>query len=332
MKSAVIHTVGPSSNLQVASVDRPSISDHQVLVKIDVSAVNPIDTYIRSGAVAVELPTPWIPGCDFAGTVEQCGSSVSDLQPGQRVWGSNQGLFGNQGTLAEYAAVDQQWVYQCPEGIESETCAASALTGITAHLGLFLHANLQSGETVYVNGGTGGVGSMVVQLAKAAGAKVICTAGSDEKCRLAQELGADVTINYRNQNVADALQQYQGKIDVWFETLRHPDPATTIPLMAKRGRYVVMAGREAKPEFPIGPFYVKDLRMIGFAMFNASADEQRTCADTINRLLANGQLKPLIGARFSLDEAAKAHQLQEDSTVNSTAQLSGKIIVQVASD
>lgn len=327
MKAAVIHAVGPASNLKIEDLDVPLISDHQVLVKVDAAAVNPIDTYLRSGVVSVDLPDPWIPGCDFAGTVERCGSAVTDLQPGQRVWGSNQGLSGQQGTLAEYVAADQQWVYSCPDAVAPELCAAASLTGITAHLGLFLHANLQSGETVFVNGGTGGVGSMVIQLAKCAGAHVITTAGSDEKCQLAIGLGADVAINYRSQDVARELQPYEGKIDVWFETLRQPNPALTIPLMVKRGRYVVMAGRDAKPQFPIGPFYVKDLRLVGFAMFNASSEEQRACAHDINKLLATGQLKPVIGATFPLEESANAHQLQEDATLNSSANLVGKIIV-----
>lgn len=329
MKAAVIHTPGPAACLTVEEIETPVITDHQVLVKIEASAVNPIDTYMRSGTVAVDLPDPWIPGCDFAGVVHECGDAVTSFKAGQKVWGSNQGLFGHQGTLAEFSAVDEHWLYNRPEGVSAEVCAAAALTGITAHLGLFQHANLKAAETVFVNGGTGGVGSMVVQLAKSVGARVITTAGSDEKCQLASDLGADVVINYRSQDVAAAIEAEGGNINVWFETLRSPNPALTIPLMAKRGRYVVMAGREAQPEFPIGPFYVKDLSMLGFAMFNATPEEQRVCAEDINRLLANGKLKPIIGATFPLDEAATAHQLQEDATLNSSATLTGKIVVKI---
>lgn len=329
MKAAVIHAPGPAACLNIEQVETPAIKDHQVLVKIEAAAVNPIDTYIRSGAVAVDLPNPWIPGCDFAGIIEECGTAVTEFAVGQKVWGSNQGLFGNQGTLAEFVAVDQHWLYLRPDQVSAEICAAAALTGITAHLGLFQHANLQAAETVFVNGGTGGVGSMVVQLAKSIGAKVITTAGSDEKCQLAADLGADVTINYRTQNVAEAIEAQGNKINVWFETLRNPNPAITIPLMAKRGRYVVMAGREAKPEFPIGPFYVKNLSMLGFAMFNATPDEQRICADDINQLLTSGKLRPIIGATFPLQEAAAAHQRQEDATLNSSSTLTGKIVVKM---
>ncbi|MEP3477959.1 MAG: NADPH:quinone reductase [Fuerstiella sp.] len=329
MQAAVIHAPGPAACLSIEQVEIPSIQDHQVLVKVETSAVNPIDTYLRSGVVAADLPDPWIPGCDFAGIITECGAAVTNFSVGQKVWGSNQGLFGNQGTLAEFVAVDEQWLYHRPDHVSAEICAATSLTGITAHLGLFQHAKLRATETVFVNGGTGGVGSMVVQLAKSVGAKVITTARSDQKCQLASQLGADLAINYRPQDVAAAIESKGNEIDVWFETLRNPNPTVTIPLMARKGRYVVMAGRDAQPEFPIGPFYVKNLSMLGFAMFNATAEEQRTCANDINRLLANGQLKPIIGATFSLQEAAQAHQLQEDATLTSLATFSGKIVVKI---
>jgi NADPH:quinone reductase len=270
-------------------------------------------------------------GSDIAGTVTAVGSKVTRFQVGDRVWGSNQGLAGRQGTFAELSAIDECWLYPIPAGVSEQAAAAAALTGITAHLGLHLHAGLQAGEVVFVNGGTGGVGSAVVQLAKAAGATVITTVGSTDKVELAKQLQADHVIHYRQQDVFAELQHnilpVTGPIDVWFETLRTPNPDRTFPLLAKRGRYVLMAGRDARPEFPVGPFYVSDLRAIGFAMFNASADEQRSAAEELNRLLQNGQLKPLIGAEFALSATAAAHQLQEDNTLAGAGTLSGKIVL-----
>jgi NADPH2:quinone reductase len=217
------------------------------------------------------------------------------------------------------------------EGVSEQAAAATALTGITAHLGLHLHGNLQAGEVVFVNGGTGGVGSAVVQLAKAAGATVITTVGSADKYELAKQLQADHIIQYREQDLYAELQNQiipqTGPINLWFETLRTPNPDSTFPVLARRGRYILMAGRDARPEFPVGSFYVKDLRAIGFAMFNASPDEQRAAAEDLNRLLQSGQLKPLIGAEFALSEAAAAHQLQEDNTLAGAGTLSGKIVL-----
>lgn len=311
-------------------MDDPEISARQVLIRTQAVAVNPIDAYIRGGTVKLELPTPYIIGCDIAGTVVAVGSEVTRFQPGDRVWGSNQGLSGRQGTFSELAAVDECWLYPTPVNVPEEDAAAIALTGITAHLGLHLHGRLAAGEIVFVNGGTGGVGSAVVQLAKAAGATVITTVGSEQKATTAKSLGADFVINYRTDDVAESIRDITmqtGQINLWFETLRNPNPDVTIPLMAKRGRYVLMAGRDARPEFPVGAFYVNDLRAIGFAMFNASADEQQHCADEINQLLSSQQLKPLIGARYPLSEAAQAHQLLEENTLHGSGTLSGKIVL-----
>jgi NADPH2:quinone reductase len=330
MKAACLRGVGGPEVLRYEDVVRPEVGRGEVLVRTGAVSVNPIDTYVRSGAVKFALPTPWVVGCDVAGTVELVGEGCDRFRPGDRVWGSNQGLFGRQGTFAEYCAIDEQWLYPLPDVVSFETAAAGALVGITAHLGLFLHAGLKAGEVVFVAGGTGGVGSAVVQLAKAAGAMVITTAGSAEKADLCRQLGADHVIEYRTEEMDRRLQEItalMGPIQVWFETLRTPSLERCIPLMAMRGRIILMAGRDARPVFPVGPFYVKDLRAIGFAMFNASAGEQREAAEELNRFLSSGHWKPLIGARMTLDQAAEAHRLQEANTLHSAGTLTGKIVL-----
>lgn len=330
MKAAFITQTGPPSVIRYDEIDTPTPGDGQVLVRMSAVAVNPIDTYIRSGLVDLPLPDRYIIGSDVAGTIEAVGNGVQELHPGDRVWASNQGLSGRQGTFSEFVVIDQDWVYRTPDNVSDETAAAVALVGITAHLGLHLHAGLKEGEVVFVNGGTGGVGSSVVQLASAAGARVITTVGSDEKQVLACELGADVAINYRTEDVQQSITaatSKMGLINVWFETLRNASPETTFPHLAKRGRYVLMAGRDARPVFPVGPFYVNDLRAVGFAMFNADANEQRASAQDLNRLMSDGRLKALIGARFKLCDAAAAHELQEQNTLQGTGTLSGKIVL-----
>ena len=192
-----------------------------MLVKVEAVAVNPVDTYIRAGMYPIDLPQPFMIGCDLAGVVEAVGPEVTKYQAGDRVWGSNQGLLGRQGTFAEYAAVDECWLYPTPEEVSDQDAAAIALVGITAHLGLFREAQLKVGENVFINGGTGGVGSCVIQMARAVGARVIATAGSDEKVRICRELGANVAVNYKTDDVDAALGKF-GAIDVWFETLARP--------------------------------------------------------------------------------------------------------------
>ncbi len=332
MKAAYITQKGDPEILQVGELPKPDPGEHQVLVKIDAVSVNPIDTYIRSGAVPLEIEFPYIVGCDLAGVVEYCGEKATRFQPGDRVWGSNQSLSGRPGTFAEYVAVDECWLYPIPDSMTEKQAAAGALVGITAHLGLFLHGGLQEGETVFVNGGTGGVGSSVVQLARATGATVITTAGNEEKQDACRELGADFALNYNDEEFETKLAEIaesQGGIDLWFETLRKPTLERTIALMAHRGRIVLMAGRTAHPQFPVGAFYAKDLRAIGFAMFNATPDEQEDCAVELNVMFEKGEWTPRIGKVMSLDQVAEAHQLQEDNTLNLQGSLSGKIVLEV---
>jgi NADPH2:quinone reductase len=116
-------------------------------------------------------------------------------------------------------------------------------------------------------------------------------------------------------------------VNVWYETQREPDLVRTIDLMAQRGRIVVMAGRQAQPVLPVGPFYVKGLSLHGFAVFNATASEQRRCAEDVNRWLAEGKLRPPVGGTFPLSQAAEAHRLLEENTLGKAGTLTGKIVV-----
>jgi len=168
----------------------------------------------------------------------------------------------------------------------------------------------------------------VVQMAKALGARVITTAGSAEKVALCRKLGADAAINYKTENVDSAIAGFApGGVNVWWETLREPDFDRTVKLLAPRGRMILMAGREARPVFPVGPFYVKGCSLHGFAVFNATPEEQRAAAEAINRWLVEGKLKPNIDRILPLSEAAAAHRLQEESTLRKTGALSGKIVL-----
>lgn len=333
MKAAYIDQPGPPEQIVYGDLPKPQPTGSQVLVKVAAVAVNPIDTYIRSGMVAFPLPKPFVIGCDLAGTVEEVGPEARLFRPGDRVWGSNQGLLGRQGTFAEYAAVEEQWLYRTPDVVGDRDAAAIALVGITAHLGLFRDARLKQGETLFVYGGSGGVGACVVQMAKAAGARVITTAGSAEKVEFCLNLGADLVINYKTEDVDAAIRSFAPEgVNVWWETLREQNFDRAVTMLARRGRLVVMAGRDARPPFPVGPFYVKDCSMFGFAMFNAPADEQRRAAEDITRWMSEGRLRSQIGRVMALSEAAEAHRLQEENTLRAAGTLAGKIVLEPTRD
>ncbi len=328
MKAAYISQTGSPDVIQYGDLPDPQCGPEQVLVRVSAVAVNPIDTYIRGGAKYWELPTPFIIGCDLAGAVEAVGTNVSEFKIGDRVWGSNQGLVGRQGTFAELCAVDACWLYPIPNGVRDEDVAASALVGITAHLGLLREAKLTSNDTIFVRGGTGGVGSMVVQIAKAIGARVIATAGGPEKAKHCRELGADVVIDYTQ---GDVLEQVQAAaptgVNVFWETLREPDFDLAVAAMAERGRMILMAGREARPQFPVGPFYVKGCSLHGFVMFKATAEEQRACARDLNHWFVSGKIRAMIDRVMPLSAAAEAHRLQEEHTLAKKSSLTGKLVL-----
>jgi len=329
MKAAYIEATGSPDAIRYGDLPAPTPKQGEALVRVAAVAVNPIDLYIRAGTVPMPLSFPFIVGCDLAGTVEAVGPGSTRFKPGDRVWGSNQGLLGRQGTFAEYAAVGEDWLYPTPAGVTDVQAAAAALVGITAHLGLFRDGKLRAGEIAFVNGGTGGVGAMVVQMAKAVGADVVTTVGSTEKAELCRTWGADAVFNYKTQDVDAGVRAFtKGKgVNVWYETQREPDFVRTVELMAPRGRMIVIAGRQARPAFPVGPFYVKGLSLHGFAMFNATPDEQRRGADDINRWLAEGKLRPPIGRTFPLAETAAAHRFLEENTLQKAGTLVGKVVL-----
>ena len=156
-------------------------------------------------------------------------------------------------------------------------------------------------------------------MAKAVGARVITTGGSDAKVARCRELGADVAVNYRTENVAQAVQAFApAGVNLFWETLREPDFDEIVSYLAERGRIILMAGRDARPSFPVGPFYVKGCSLHGFVMFKATPDEQRACAEDINRWMRAGQLRANISHVLPLREAAAAHRLQEESTVQTS--------------
>ena len=332
MKAAFLEKTGGPEVIQFGDLPAPTPGNGEVRVRVAAVAVNPIDTYIRSGMVSMPLPMPFIPGADLAGVVDLVGTGATRFKIGDRVWGSNQGLLGRQGTFAEFACVQENFLYPTPQGVADSEVAAVALTGITAHLGLFRCARLQPGETVFVQGGTGGVGSMVVQMAKAFGARAIATVGSADNAALCKSLGADLVLNYKSDDIPAAVKSFTGGngVNIWFETQSEHDMLRIVDLTAKRGRIIVMAGRQSRPVFPVGPFYARDLSMFGFAMFNATPAEQRICAEDMDRWLHEKKLKPIIGKTLPLSDAAAAHRLQEDNTVRKQGSLTGKIVLTVA--
>jgi NADPH2:quinone reductase len=332
MKAAFIERTGSPEVIIIGDLPDPRPGPRQCLVRVSAVDVNPIDVYWRSGMVPAKMTMPFILGRDLAGIVIEVGCDVRRFMPGDRVWCTGQGFAGRPGTFSELAAVDEEWLNPIPMGVGDNDVVAASLTGITAHLGLFRHANLKAGETVLVKGGAGGVGGSVLQMARAVGARVVALAGSDDKVEKCLLLGADKALNYRTSNVDEEVRAFAPEgVNVWWETGREPDFDRTVSLLAPRGRMVLMAGRDARPAFPVGPFYVKNCSLHGFAMFNFTAEEIRPSAEVINQWLADGRLKARIDRVFPLSQAEEAHRLQERSTLQNSGEVCGKLVLKVGS-
>lgn len=328
MKAAYINQTGGPENIIYGDLPDPKPQAEQCLVKVAAVDVNPIDIYIRSGAVPTKMNFPYILGRDFAGKVVAVGSAVGRFKVGDRVWATGQGWDGRQGTFAEFVAVDESWLNPLPGNVADEDIVAISLVGVTSHVGLVAKAKLKAGETLFVNGGTGGVGSSVVQMAKVIGARVITTVGSDEKAARAKELGADVVINYKIENVVEAIKKAAPDgVNVWWETLREPDFEKTFSLLAPHGRMIVMAGRDARPIFPVGLFYSKNLSLLGLVILGVAKEDLHAAAEDINQWMSAGKLKAQIDRVLPLAQAAEAHRLQEASTIHKSGELAGKIIL-----
>jgi len=328
MKAAYITKTGPPDVIVYGDLPTPKPGPTECIVKVAAVDVNPIDVYVRAGMIPTKLNFPYILGRDLAGTVAEAGTEVKKFKAGDRVWASNLGFAGRQGSSSEFAAVDDCWLHVTPANVSDEDIVAVSLVGITAHLGLFQHATLKAGEILFVNGGSGGVGSSVLQMAKAVGARVITTAGSNEKVATCRQLGADLSLNYKTEDVDAGIKSFAPNgVNVWWETLREPSFERAIPLLAMRGRMVIMAGRDAKPAFPVGQFYTKDCSLFGFATFNSSAHENEAAAADINRWMSEGNLKAQIDRVMPMSETATAHRLQEESTVQKSGALKGKIVL-----
>jgi NADPH2:quinone reductase len=328
MKAAFINRTGGPEQIIYGDLPDPEPGPNQCLVKVAAVDVNPVDTYIRSGAVSAKLHFPYILGRDLAGKVLKTGAAANRFKPGDRVWATGQGWDGRQGTFSELAAVDEDWLNPIPGNVADEDVAAISLVGVTAHVGLFSKAKLTAGDILFVNGGTGGVGSSVVQMAKIAGARVITTAGSDEKVAKARELDADLAVNYKTEDVAERIKQFAPHgVNVWWETLREPDFDKTFSLLAPHGRMIVMAGRDARPVFPVGLFYSKSLTVFGLIILSSAMADLRSAGNDIGDWMSAGKLKAQIDRVLPLAQAAEAHRLQEESTIKKTGALTGKIIL-----
>jgi NADPH:quinone reductase-like Zn-dependent oxidoreductase len=321
MRAAFVRRSGPAEEIEYGELPTPFVGATDVLVRMKATAVNHVDLFVRSGAYRTNTPFPFVIGRDIVGTVARVGAGVSAVAVGQSVWCNSLGHDGRQGSFAEYAVVPADRLYHLPEGIDPIEAVVVLHAAGTAHIGLCREANLKLGETVFVSGAAGAVGSAVVQLAHAAGARVIATASprDHEWCR---HCGADVVTDYGAPDpFAVVRSAAPDGVDVWWDNSGRHDLVKTLPLMRKGGRVIFMSGMAATPLLPAGELYTRDVSIRGFAISNASVSDLAAAAATTNSLLAAGLLRGRVGTVLPLGDARKAHQLMEQGGT------SGRIVI-----
>jgi NADPH:quinone reductase-like Zn-dependent oxidoreductase len=311
MRAAYIEKLGPADLVRYGeiAVARPGPTD--VLVDVTATAVNQVDLFVRSGLFVTPVRFPFVVGRDLVGTVAEVGSGVAGFRAGDRVWCNSLGHGGRQGAAAEQAVVAADRLYHLPEGVDPYEAVAVFHPAATAYLALFVHGRLRVGETVLVAGGAGQVGSALVTMAARAGARVLVTAGARD-AEYSARLGAAEVFDYRDPGLVDEIRQAAPSgVDVCVDTAGVNDLPTSVGLLAHRGRVVVLAGARTRPVLPVGPLYMNDRSVIGFAISHATVEELAEAATYVNDLLGQGALRPRRIEFFPLSAAGEVHARME---------------------
>jgi len=311
MSAAFIEAIGGVENIRIGQLPVPGPAATEVLVRMEASEVNHVDLFVRSGAFPTPLPFPFVIGRDLVGTVAAVGEAVEEFNLGDRVWSNSLGHDGRQGTFSEYVAAPAERLYRLPEGVDPAEAAPVLHAAGTAYIGLVREARLRPGETIVVGSASGAVGTAIVQLAAAMGARVIAGASTGDEQWVA-DCGAETVID---KHAGDFHRQVDraapGGVDVWWDPSGSYDFDRSVPLLAQGARVIAMAGMQAAPRLPLGQLYTRDASVLGFAISNASAADLAEAAVAINRMLATGRLRGRVGATFHLAEATEAHRALE---------------------
>ncbi len=304
MKAIVVSEFGAPEVLKLTEVADLQPNENQILVKIKAAGVNPVDTYIRAGNHATAPPPPFTPGKDGAGIVETVGANVGRVKTGDRVYLANSVT----GTYAEYALCEENQVYKLPDNISFEQGAGVAVPYATSFWSLFDKGKPVEGETVLIHGASGGVGIAAIQHAKHCGLKIIGTAGSDEGKRLVKEQGADFVFDHAAPGYLDEILAATngGGVDIILEMLANVNLNSDLIIIAEKGRIVVIGNRG---EITINPRLImnKDAVIRGFSLHTLNGAEHNSIHAALYEGLAGGWLAPVVGRKFPLAEAPKAH-------------------------
>jgi len=296
--------------MELVEVPVPQAKSGEAVVKVSVAGLNSIDGHFRDGSL--RTPLPFIPGQEGSGVVSSAGSNVQTVKVGDRVAWS-----GALGSYAEYVAASADSLVPVPRTVTDQQAAAAMMHGLTAHYLVNDAHKLKAGETALVHAAAGGVGLLLVQMARMIGARVIGTASSQEKADLARSAGADEVIVFTQQDFDPEVKRLTGGkgVDVVYDGVGKATFEKNLNVMRLRGM-LVLYGMSSGPVPPVDPAKLSEkgslyMARTTLAHFTATREELRARSGALFEMIANGKLKLRIAKTYSLAEAAQAHRDME---------------------
>ncbi len=328
MRAIAIEEPGGPEALVEVMEPVPTIGDEEVLVKVATAGVNRPDVLQRQGLYPVPADASRLPGLEIAGEVVATGKAAKRWTVGDTVMALTHG-----GGYAEYCRVNEAHCLPVPPRLSLIEAAAIPETFFTVWYNVFMRSRLAAGETFLVHGGSSGIGTTAIQLAKAHGCTVITTAGSKDKCRFCEELGADKAINYRTEDWQRKVRDFtDGRgVDVLLDMVAGPYMQKNLDSMALEGRYCIIAFLQGPTaELNMRVVLGRRLTITGSTLRPQSAADKATIAAELNEhvlpLIADGTVGPIIDSTFSLGDAAAAHTRMESS------EHKGKLVLVIGPD
>jgi NADPH:quinone reductase len=310
---------GGADLFEERDVERPRPGAGEVLVRVVAAGTNPVDAKLRANGSSAGFEAPIILGADISGVVEEVGPGGTDLAPGDEVYYTPE-VFGplSNGSYAEYHVAKADILAKKPATISHEEAAAVPLAGGTAYEAIVRRLALRVGETILIHGGAGGVGSFAVQIANAAGTRVLATASSDNQDIL-KELGADVAIDYKSQDVREvALDDSGGEgVDAVLDTVGGETIVNSIPATKLSGRLATIVGAQGD----LTPLYQMNQTLYGVFL-----NRERARLEEMSTLIERGQVRPLVAEVLPLEEVSKAHERLDSGHGR------GKVVLRVAEE
>ena len=313
MKAVEIKDFGPPEGLQLTERVTPIPNENEVLIKVAFAGVNRPDVMQRLGGYPPPPGASDIPGLEIAGEIVSKGNKVGNLNIGENVCALVSG-----GGYAEYCTAPALQCLPIPKGFSLEEAASIVETSYTVWTNVFTRGRLQSGETILIHGGSSGIGTTAIQLTKAFGARVVVTAGSEAKCKVCKELGADRTINYNEEDFVEVMKS-EGRADVILDMVGGPYMQRNLDSLNVEGRLCQIAFLQPPvvEKFNFLKMLTMRLTLTGSTLRPRTVEQKAEIAADLNEyvwpLYEQGKIKPVLYKTFSLKNACDAHTLMESS-------------------